>query len=51
MDLPGSLSSVAPLADVRGEFLMLWGLTIFYGGIVWILEIRRRAGKRVSIAE
>ena len=42
----------APLADVRGEFLMLWGLTIFYGGIVWILEARRRrADKRVSIAE
>ena len=42
----------APLADVRGEFLMLWGLTIFYGSIVWILEARRRrADKRVSIAE
>src|SRR5260370_38991570 len=41
----------APLADVRGEFLMLWGLTLFYGGIAWILEVRRRrAGKRVSIA-
>ena len=32
----------APLADVRGEFLMLWALTLFYGGIVWILEVRRR---------
>jgi ABC-2 type transport system permease protein len=32
----------APLADVRGEFLMLWGLTLFYGGIAWILEVRRR---------
>ncbi len=41
----------APLADVEGEFLMLWGLTLFYGGIAWILEVRRRrAGKRVSIA-
>ncbi|MEA2915958.1 MAG: type transport system permease protein [Bradyrhizobium sp.] len=36
----------APLADVRGEFLMLWGLTIFYGGIVWILEVRRRLQDR-----
>jgi ABC-2 type transport system permease protein len=36
----------APLADVRGEFLMLWGLTIFYGGIVWILEARRRRPDR-----
>ena len=32
----------APLADVRGEFLLLWGLTLFYGGIAWILEVRRR---------
>jgi ABC-2 type transport system permease protein len=32
----------APLADVRGEFLMLWGLTLFYGGILWILEVRKR---------
>jgi hypothetical protein len=22
--------------------LMLWGLTLFYGAIVWILEVRRR---------
>jgi ABC-2 type transport system permease protein len=36
----------APLADVRGEFLMLWGLTLFYGGIVWILEVRRRQNAR-----
>ncbi len=36
----------APLADVRGEFLMLWGLTLFYGGIVWILEVRRRRNAR-----
>jgi len=36
----------APLADVRGQFLMLWGLTIFYGGIAWILEIRRRQPDR-----
>src|ERR1700688_290434 len=36
----------APLADVRGEFLMLWGLTIFYGGIAWILEVRRRQPDR-----
>ena len=26
----------APLVDVRGEFLMLWGLTLFYSGIVSI---------------
>ena len=32
----------APLADVRGEFLLLWGLTLFYGSIAWILEVRRR---------
>jgi len=32
----------APLADVRNEFLTLWGLAIFYGGIVWILEFRKR---------
>jgi len=32
----------APLADVQSEFLMLWGLTLFYGGIAWILEVRRR---------
>jgi hypothetical protein len=25
-----------PLVDVRGEFLMLWGLTLFYSGIVSI---------------
>ena len=36
----------APLADVRGEFLMLWGLTLFYGGIAWILEVRRRQPDR-----
>jgi ABC-2 type transport system permease protein len=36
----------APLADVRGEFLMLWGLTLFYGGIAWILEVRRRRPHR-----
>ncbi len=36
----------APLADVRGEFLMLWELTLFYGGIVWILEVRRRRNAR-----
>jgi ABC-2 type transport system permease protein len=42
----------APLAEVRGEFLMLWGLTIFYGGITWILEVRRRRpdGRNVRIA-
>ena len=44
----------APLADVRGEFLTLWGLAIFYGGIVWLLEFRkhRRDGRaeRVVIA-
>ena len=27
----------APLADVRSEFLMLWGLAICYGGVAWIL--------------
>jgi len=27
----------APLADVRSEFLMLWGLAISYGGVAWIL--------------
>jgi ABC-2 type transport system permease protein len=27
----------APLADVRGEFLMLWALTLFYGGIAWMI--------------
>jgi ABC-2 type transport system permease protein len=32
----------APLADVRSEFLLLWGLTLFYGSIAWILEVRRR---------
>jgi ABC-2 type transport system permease protein len=32
----------APLADVRGEFLTLWALTLFYGGIAWMLEVRRR---------
>jgi hypothetical protein len=25
---------------------MLWGLTIFYGGIAWILEVRRRQPDR-----
>jgi ABC-2 type transport system permease protein len=44
----------APLADVRGDFLMLWGLTIFYGGIVWLLEVRRRRpdlrNARVAVA-
>jgi ABC-2 type transport system permease protein len=33
----------ARLADVRGEFLTLWGLTLFYGAIVWMLEIRRQS--------
>src|SRR5712672_3160352 len=32
----------APLADVRSEFRILWGLAIFYGGVVWILEFRKR---------
>jgi ABC-2 type transport system permease protein len=32
----------APLADVRSEFQILWGLAIFYGGVVWILEFRKR---------
>jgi ABC-2 type transport system permease protein len=37
----------APLADVRHEFLTLWGLAIFYGGTAWILEARKgRAGGR-----
>jgi ABC-2 type transport system permease protein len=31
----------APLAEVRSEFLTLWGLAIFYGGIVWLLEFRK----------
>src|SRR5258705_1310587 len=31
----------APLAEVRSEFLILWGLAIFYGGIVWLLELRK----------
>jgi ABC-2 type transport system permease protein len=41
----------APLADVRNEFLTLWGLAIFYGGIVWILEFRkcRRDGRNERI--
>ncbi|MET0674264.1 MAG: ABC transporter permease [Bradyrhizobium sp.] len=32
----------APLSDVRTEFWTLWGLAIFYGGIVWTLEVRDR---------
>jgi ABC-2 type transport system permease protein len=32
----------APLADARNEFLALWGLAVGYGGIAWILEIRKR---------
>lgn len=32
----------APLADARNEFLALWGLAACYGGIAWVLEIRRR---------
>jgi ABC-2 type transport system permease protein len=36
----------APLADVRSEFLILWGLAIFYGGVVWILEFRTRRRDR-----
>jgi ABC-2 type transport system permease protein len=39
----------APLADVRAEFLMLWGLALFYGGIVWILEVRRRRPDRRNV--
>jgi ABC-2 type transport system permease protein len=31
----------ASLADVRDEFLTLWGLAVFYGGIAWILEVRK----------
>jgi ABC-2 type transport system permease protein len=31
----------APLAEVRSEFLILWGLAIFYVGVVWILEFRK----------
>ena len=31
----------APLADVRGEILILWGLAVFYGGVAWILETRK----------
>jgi ABC-2 type transport system permease protein len=32
----------APLADVRSEFQILWGLAIFYGAVVWFLEFRKR---------
>lgn len=32
----------APLADVRDEFLTLWGLAVFYGGVAWIMEARKR---------
>src|SRR5258705_1052001 len=35
----------APLADVEGEFLMLWGLTLFYGGIALSLADRRRRAR------
>jgi ABC-2 type transport system permease protein len=31
----------ASLADVRDEFLTLWGLAVFYGGIAWLLEVRK----------
>ena len=42
----------APLADVRNEFLTLWGLAVFYGGIAWIVEIRkyRRRSRSLSVA-
>jgi ABC-2 type transport system permease protein len=41
----------APLADVRNEFLTLWGLALLYGGIVWTLESRnsRRDGRNERI--
>jgi hypothetical protein len=32
----------ASLSDVRSQFLTLWGLTIFYGCIVVVLEEIRR---------
>ena len=32
----------APLADVRTEFLTLWGLALFYGAVVWMLEFRKQ---------
>jgi ABC-2 type transport system permease protein len=41
----------APLANVRGEFLVLWGLAIFYGGIAWIVEVRRRRPDRRNARE
>jgi ABC-2 type transport system permease protein len=36
----------APLADVRDEFLMLWGLTLFYGSVAWMLEAGKRRQNR-----
>jgi ABC-2 type transport system permease protein len=42
----------APLADARGEFLTLWALAVFYGGVAWILELgkRRRNARNERIA-
>jgi ABC-2 type transport system permease protein len=41
----------APFADVRGEFLILCGLAIFYGGVTCILEFRkhRRDGRSEAV--
>jgi ABC-2 type transport system permease protein len=32
----------APLSDVRSQFLALWGLAAFYGGVAVMLEFRKR---------
>jgi ABC-2 type transport system permease protein len=32
----------ASLTDVRNEFLTLRGMAVFYGGITWVPEVRKR---------
>jgi ABC-2 type transport system permease protein len=43
----------APLAEARAEYLTLWGLALFYGGVLWLLELRKRrreGSERIAMA-
>jgi ABC-2 type transport system permease protein len=39
----------APLADVRSQFLTLWGLAAFYGCLAIMLEVSSRRGQRAPL--
>jgi ABC-2 type transport system permease protein len=39
----------APLADVRSQFLTLWGLAAFYGCVAIMLEVKRRRSRPAQL--